>query len=44
MMIDFIKIYPSDSIFFLNCWTWGYEVSVLACHLPHPLKFSLRRK
>jgi len=24
-LIELIKLYPSTTRFFLNCWTWGYE-------------------
>ncbi|KAJ9476563.1 hypothetical protein PHBOTO_000223 [Pseudozyma hubeiensis] len=24
-MIALMRMYPSNTIFFLNCWTWGYE-------------------
>ncbi len=24
-MISLMRLYPSSTVFFLNCWTWGYE-------------------
>ncbi|GAC99355.1 hypothetical protein PHSY_006956 [Pseudozyma hubeiensis SY62] len=24
-MITLMRMYPSNTVFFLNCWTWGYE-------------------
>ncbi|PWZ01452.1 hypothetical protein BCV70DRAFT_152212, partial [Testicularia cyperi] len=29
-MIDLMRLYPADTVFFLNSWTWGYEHMLIA--------------
>lgn len=39
--IDTASLYPPDTRFFLNCWTWGYEDLLLAVHRTFKTKIHL---